>query len=562
MWTRFRLSPLLVALRIMGPAPNATAATPRRQSCDRCHVQKLRCSRSSNCSTGVCDRCLRKGAPCSYSSSLPQGRPSLYRLDEVPAGSRDSGKTLPGPSTSAATTPTTAITTDFPPALSVTHITRSTHGDTTPGSQAVAADIDADADDYMDVELSASWSANTNLTGAEALVFPGSVDSSTHFQVPWRLPEELSEGNMLDMSLNPTLNWDPTMKAQFHASSEFSGAFQSDSGGVSTGNKGGADQGHPCENVGLQADLGKNSSISSSSSYGGVFSTPDSSGFELSIAHLSRLCMRLSQLLLSRYFLTETLDSSRQSKGHDTACEDQPLIETIFKSINSWLLQGSANTNLSLDSEPLRETRTTSDLLHHVFSASNHLLEILRYLHVSVLASTSIPSTACPFLSSSSHSSSSHAETTTRSPGDGRRSSQHSHTTLHHLVLACVTLLLKIYVAILIALQRSADTLNSSLLARNLVEPSDHMDAASRGHIKLVSVVQLCSYFIKRQNQTLNIILSSQGSLRAPSSQKHGPQQSASPDVPYRHAIGELSDLKTEVDQHLKRLQESLCIVT
>ena len=431
-----------------------------------------------------------------------------------------------------------------------------------PGSQATAANVDADADDYMNDELSASWSANTNPAGAEALVLPGQMDRFPDFQVPWRLPEELNEGNMLDMSLNPTFNLYPTRKAQFHASSEFSGPFPSGSSEVSTGNKGGADKCHPCDNdVGLKADLGENSSISSSSSYDGVFSTPDNSGFELSIAHLSRLCMRLSQLLLSRCFLTETLDPSRHSKDHDPACEDQPLIETVFKSINSWLLHGSANTNLSLGSEPLRGIRTTGDLLHHVFSASNHLLEILRYLHVSVSASTLSPSTACPFLSASSHSSSSHAETMTRSLGDERRSSQHSYTVLHHLVLACVTLLLKIYVAILNALQRSADTLSSSLLARNLVEPSDHMDAASRGHIKLVSVVQLCSYFIKRQNQTLDMILSSQGSLHAASSQKHSPQQSVSPDAPYRHAIEELSELKTEVDQHLKRLQESLCIV-
>ena len=432
-----------------------------------------------------------------------------------------------------------------------------------PGSQGVAADVDADADVDMNVEISASLSANTNLNGAEAFVLPGSMDMFTDFQASWRLPEDLIGDNMLDVSLDSTFNWDPTMEAQFHTSSEFSGPFPSGSGGASTGNKGGAGQGHPCENgLDLEADLAENSSVSSSSSYGGVVFIADNNGFELSIAHLSRLCTRLSQLLLSRCFLAETLDPSRQSKDHNPACEDQPVIETVFKSINSWLVHGSANPNLSLDPEPLRGTRTTGDLLHHVFSASNHLLEILRYLRVSVVASTPSPFTACPFLSASSHSSSSHAETTTRSPSDASRSSQHSYTVIHHLVLACVTLLLNIYVAILIALQRSADVLSSSLLARNLVEPSDHMDAASRGHIKLVSVVQLCSYFIKRQNQTLDMILSSQGSLYAPSSQEHDPQQSVSPDATYRHATEEMSDLKTEVEQRLKRLQESLCIVT
>lgn len=433
-----------------------------------------------------------------------------------------------------------------------------------PGSKAAAADVNADADADVDanadvdtgVEISASLGANTISNGARAFLPPGSMDMFTGFQAPWRLPEDLIGDNMLDRSLDSTMNWDPTMEAQLHASSEFSGPFPSDSVGASPGNKGGAGQGHPCENgVDLEADLGENSSMGSSSSSGGVVFTADNHGFELSIAHLSRLCMRLSQLLLSRCILTGTLDPSRQFKDHDPACEDQPVIDTVFKSVNSWLVHGSANINPSLDPEPLRGTRMTGDLLHHVFSASNHMQEILRYLHVAVVASTPSLSATCPFLSSSSRSSS-------RAPSDASRSSQHSYTVIHHLVIACVTLLLKIYVAILIALQRSADALSSWLLTRNLVEPSDHMDAASRGHIKLVLVVQLCCYFIKRQNQTLDMILSSQGSLHAPSSQEHDPQQSVSPDATSRHAIEEMSDFKAEVEQRLKRLQESLCIVT
>ena len=532
----------------------------------------------------MCDRCSRKGTPCSYSSSLPKGRPSLYRLDEGPVEPEPKGLSkLRASSTSTEATPPTPITPPIPPVLSVTHIK---HGDTMPGSQAAAAaadadadadadvdadtdvdtdaDVDAGADVDMDVGFSASSGANTNLNGVEAFVFPGSMDMFTDFQASWGLPEDLTGDNMLDMSLDSTFNWDPTKEAQSHASSEFSGAIPSHSGGAHMGNKGGAGPGHPCDDhLGLEAHFAESGSMSSSSSsYGGVVFTADNNGFELSIAHLSRLCMRLSQLLLSRCFLAERLDPSRQSKDHDPACEEQPVIEKIFKSISSWLVHGSANTNLSLDAEPWRGTRPTGDLLHHVFSASNHLLEILRYLHVSVVASTPSPSTACPFLSASSHSSSSHAETTTSSPSDASRSNQHSYTVIHHLVLACVTLLLNIYIAILIALQRSADALNSSLLARNLIEPSDHMDAASRGHIKLVSVVQLCSYFIKRQNQTLDMILSSRGSLHAPSSQEHEPQQSVSPDATYRRTIEEMSDLKTEVDQRLKRLQESLSIVT
>ena len=484
----------------------------------------------------MCHRCLRKGALCSYSSSLPKGRPSLYRLDEVAVGSKGPGETPGASSTSPATTP---ATTAIPP----THIT---HGDTIPGSQAadVNADADADVDTNagvdMDVEISTSSSAKPSLNGVEAFVLPDSMDMFIDFQASWWLPEDLIGDNMLDRSLDSTSNWDLTTEAQLHASPEVSSPFLSDSSGASTESKGGAGQGHPCEKgLNLEADLAENSSMSSSSSYCGVVFTADSNGFELSIAHLSRLCMRLSQLL-SRCFLAETLDQSRPSKDHDPASEDQSIIDTVFKSIHSWLVHGSANTNLSHDPESLHGARMTGDLLHHVFSASNHLREILRY----------------------QHSSSLHAETTTRSLREASRSSQHSCSVVHHLVLACITLLLKIYVAILIALQRSADALSSSLLARYLVEPSDYMDAASRGHIKLVSVVQLCSYFIKGQNQTFDTILSSQGSVHAPSSQENDPRQSVWSDATYRLAIEEMTDLKTEVEQRLKRLQDSLCIFT
>ncbi|KAF9740449.1 hypothetical protein PMIN06_003016 [Paraphaeosphaeria minitans] len=53
----------------------AAAAPPQRQSCDRCHRQKLRCIRNKD-NSDVCDRCLSKGAQCVFSSPLPKGRPS------------------------------------------------------------------------------------------------------------------------------------------------------------------------------------------------------------------------------------------------------------------------------------------------------------------------------------------------------------------------------------------------------------------------------------------------------------------------------------------------------
>lgn len=52
-----------------------TRCTPKRQSCDRCHKQKLRCLRPSDGESGACERCTRLKTQCVYSSSLPKGRP-------------------------------------------------------------------------------------------------------------------------------------------------------------------------------------------------------------------------------------------------------------------------------------------------------------------------------------------------------------------------------------------------------------------------------------------------------------------------------------------------------
>ena len=63
----------------MMPASDSTGATPKRQSCDRCHGQKLRCTRSGSSSSSPCNRCLRQGVQCISSCSLPKGRPSICR---------------------------------------------------------------------------------------------------------------------------------------------------------------------------------------------------------------------------------------------------------------------------------------------------------------------------------------------------------------------------------------------------------------------------------------------------------------------------------------------------
>ena len=485
----------------MRSSHNEVAAAPKRQSCDRCHSQKLRCTRPDNSNTGPCERCIRKGSQCVYSLCLPKGRPSLYRASDGPVAAKGPSQSSSGSSASPSTTP-------ISPATFVTPDLH--HGDFTPVSP------------------------------------PESISNFPDFSSSF-WPEDHIIDSMMDVMPCSMTGLDPTMELQRLESAGFPGQSMAD--GMDVGRD------HAQEDKrGLGNDLAESISATSGSRGGHYALAADKIGFEVSIAHLSRLSTRLSQLLgSSRRFLADAVEPSCQPKNQDPALQVQLGVETVFKSINAWLLHGSADADTT---SRLNLGQTNAfHLLHHVFSASNHLLEILSHIRASVSGSTTNPSAAA---SSPPQplglGSGSHVETSSASSSvDGGHP---SYSVVHHLVLVCMTLLLNMYITMLIALQRSADALNTSLRqrARNCAEPNDHMVAASRTHLQLVSVVQLCSYFIKRQNQSLDMMmLSSQALLHTPLSGDYDPLQSVSSDA--------LSDVKIEVDQRLRRLQESLYIV-
>lgn len=51
----------------------------KRASCDRCHLQKIRCPRPDSDDLSSCARCRYLGIQCVYSAPLPRGRPSGSR---------------------------------------------------------------------------------------------------------------------------------------------------------------------------------------------------------------------------------------------------------------------------------------------------------------------------------------------------------------------------------------------------------------------------------------------------------------------------------------------------
>lgn len=497
--------------------------------------------------------------------------------------------------TSPATTPPSADTSTAPPTLPITPVTPAQVD-----RPVKAGDGDADQDGDIDMDMSNG-----------SFVWPGPMDAFSDFWASW-WPEDASHPQLVNgmpaMTPSSTFSLDPALEAQGLASLEFPPPFLTSPDGAlvgtakttsstSNGPSSGSGQLQPRQDgIGPQKPPGEiaSSTTASPGTCSRLVFTADKEGSDLSIAQLSRLSTRLSQLLgSSRRFLAEALDPPDQSRRHDPVLQVQRGIEAVFKSINAWLVHGSPSCGTSATSTagPLSLDPLPTDgfdLLHHVFSASNHLLEILRHIRVSVVATTpgaetpAFPSPPASSLGVETVPSTAGTATPTTSSGGLSDGSHPSCSVVHHLVLVCVTLLLNMYLAILIALQRSADAVNLSLRERerqraagtaSLALGDDHMDTASRVHLQLVSVVQLCSYFIRRQNHILDASCQRQGALSlreaamlGPSSASASPPSSSRGSEPPRlqpavpsDAVGELM---AEVEQRLRRLQESLYMPT
>ena len=196
------------------------------------------------------------------------------------------------------------------------------------------------------------------------------------------------------------------------------------------------------------------------------------------IAELAQLSVHLSPLRRLSYSLAGISESSY----HQNQALQKPLIDdAAFESVAGWLAHGhgSAHHTTNMLSSPVAdchnppfsplpalETKTTSAMLYHTFSASRHLLEILRDLQANVgvsgtsilsnptlstTPSTSASSSDAPYFGLPKSSSSAY----TRTPGGS--SSKNSSNIIRHLTIACHTILLNTYAAVLAVLERDAD---------------------------------------------------------------------------------------------------------
>ncbi|KAK6083268.1 hypothetical protein SCUP515_02010 [Seiridium cupressi] len=546
----------------MVPPRNATALeTPMRQSCDRCYSQKLRCTRIGNNNTGACGRCLHRRVQCVYSFSLPKGRPSVYNLaDKAPvtttgtsAGDGNTstststsgdGKTdgvgrspkhqqsSGGPLTHAAAGPRSPhnVSTDTPSRANVDGMVNS-------GGDEKTTETRITEDTVMlqfEERPTDPWPRMSDMTWDDTQVQWSDSDSSRsnftwhNFTAPSLAPETTS-----CVAFPGLVDWsDPRNEAN---GVEIPASVRNGPG-PSTGPP------HPPLSV-PQFPAHDDGHINSQPQGG---NDVDGSNINAVIARLSRLSMQLSRLHRLSSNHSATMEASHQPDRQDQPRKEKLLVDAAFDSVVAWLVNGSADTR---DSRPLPalETQSTGTVLYNLLSASQYLLEILHHLQAN--SGTTTPVLPTPPVSNSSTQDPYEIPGLATSTGSSSylfSPNDHSNGVIRPLVIACYTILLNVYVSVLTTLERDA-------------EPTRHSVATALGDIRLVSVVQLCSYLTARQYQAMGSYLSLQASSSVLSWQE-APTSGATPPFSDTALGEEMRDLETQLQQQLARLQRALSL--
>lgn len=562
----------------MAPTSNA-AAPPRRQSCNRCHGQKLRCTRANNSGTGACNRCLRQGAQCLYSSSLPKGRPSMYRLAEASPTNSNSPPMHSMPITTVSIGTHQQLPTDNLPATSSNTTNTNTNSNT---------DANTDVDGIYYTHVNANPNVNNSSSAIENTRVDVNDDAiksvpSDAFAWPWQVPlnwsDILIDGSDQDSNLHSIVD------RQTDPGAVFSGDFPNFARSHSSTNSDSDSiaRARPMSLTCRDNEYGHYPGNNAFDMNGNTSIIIYSNGPEFGIEQLSQLSTRLYPLHHSCCSLAKVAEKSCQSMDRNNVRQSPLIDDTTFKSVAAWLINVSTNINFFFPDNlqnPLIETTMAGDTLHDAFSASHHLLEILRCLQVNAesgaLYNTSAASKSAPVSAEGGENGDFWESTTPQSltsapigePSDFelhngsnyiRAPSQCHNTVVRHLVIACHTLLLNIHVAVLIVLQHDAD-LRSYYSPRKNVEADLYRDSTALADIKLVMVLRLCSHLITRQQQAVDSYLSPQPPPPPP--QGNNPPISHQSSLDASAAVNRevASDLEMEVQQRLDRLRQTLYI--
>ncbi|KKK17012.1 hypothetical protein ARAM_003404 [Aspergillus rambellii] len=545
----------------MTPAsrPHATAAPPpMRQSCDRCHKQKVRCTRTGNNNTGACDRCLSKRAQCVYSSSLPKGRPSLYRFADDDSPGRD----MAGPAESPA------------PLGPGTTPKRHRRASSKPTSARARDDVPIGLEPSMgggDACIDPGLSSNL-LFAAMSTEGSGLVDISPD---SWQYVAGLDCDSMKTVEADPqsrqaTFNWHAIMDPPPQSTSDLLTRP--------------APAGTPGRDYGPSGPLAPPPALPAMPAAYPGDGKSHAKDPDAVIAELARLSVHLASLLRSNCSLSELDDDASQPTGPD---HQSPLVDdATFESVAAWLTRGSVQKDvlsplechqLGLSPIPCPKAKTTGAILYYTLSASQHLLEIVCCLQPNRANGGSTPSTlmsSSPMSSLASHESSyfslpkASSSLPTSPPSPTGPTSQTSLDNCSHIIrdllIACHTMLLNRYAAVLVALDREADLRahNSMTVigdvrpAHKHYKPFDISLLIPSARARLVTIVQLCSYLIERQHKAMLLSSKSLGTPGVPIPQSLDLNNAPASDTASWEAT---KDLKCQVQEQLMRLQHKLC---
>lgn len=413
--------------------PGVESASLIRRSCDRCHKQKLRCTRSENSKTNACDRCLPKRLTCVYSFSMPKGRPSLNRSmtssdTAIKNANLSNNAEASLSSTTAPFIPLSVTSShDVPPQsfprMSCTALDPFAWGGGPRGEMASWGSVEGPKGSTTKVKhIHTDHPSFESVSSDESNKFPA-------LTTPY-VPNDAANNDMMDCDAgeNPQIQ---QVLAHFQT------------------NK-----------VGLDSDQDDRSDYQDSTYV---------------VAELAKLNVRLSQL--SGRFSSVAYQHDHRSEDLDS----EPLIDVAaFESVCEWLGCGGLNIKspslgevFRIQSSPLpaiSETKTAGALLHLVFMASKHFLEIVNYLQTSI-------SVHSPQLSSNTSLSfpgidegisdevhvngsipsapSSKSSSASRSLQNQRSFSSYTNV-IRQMLSSCDTNLLNVYLAVFAILEREA----------------------------------------------------------------------------------------------------------
>lgn len=169
--------------------------------------------------------------------------------------------------------------------------------------------------------------------------------------------------------------------------------------------------------------------------------------------------------------------------------------DRAFRSMASWLLQMPTLHDLAGTCPTQRDAPPSlGDMLSSAFVGSHQLLDIVRGL--ARAGSDAILPPA-------------QRTAATMTPGSGSAGG-YAATVTRHLILACHSLILSVYVLLLAALQHDAQLLHGGGGA------AGGDKSAALVEIRLVSIVQLCAYLIKQQDQAMAAYVGGGGEGEAP----------------------------------------------